>query len=123
MYVKSKITLNFNKVPTGTDSGILIGQIESFTGNSSANFRSIPYTIGKDRGEGELLVIMQGDKILNTSEEIQAAYDLVKNDIPQTGNEPQMESWKYALFVRLEMVALFLEMNPNISVSDFEIIE
>jgi len=123
MYVKSKIPLNFNKVPTGTDSGVIIGQIESFTGNSSANYRSIPYTIGKDLGGGELLVIMQGDKILKTSQEIQAAYDLVKNDIPQTGNEPEMESWKYALFVRLEMVALFLEMNPEITISDFEIIE
>lgn len=122
MYLKSKIELTFNSGMTGTKTGIVIGSIESFMRSGDCTKLGANYIYAEFESEEKSTIIEKNAFHLNSAEEIQAMYDIIKNDLPSTDDEPLYERTKIYLAFRLKMLETFLPMNEGLTIEDIEII-
>ena len=127
MYLKSKITLQYNDGMTGTTSSKVIGKVVNFARNGDCtNFGANFQYLNADAGTSEgFPLITQGAFELKTAEECQALFDAIKANLPDvnTVGEPAYEAAKVYEAFRLEMLQTFLPMNPDLTAEDIEIIE
>lgn len=123
MFLKSKIPLTYNSGVSGQATTVVLGLIPSFSRNGEcttfgANFQYLNNDIEGD----EKPIILQGAFYLKSTEEIQAVYNMIKADLPSTDDEPLYERTKIYLAFRLEMYQTFLPLNPDLVLTDIDVL-
>ena len=124
MYLKSKIALTYNAGITGQATTTVLGRVKSFMRDGDCTQLGANFLYANNDAEGEdKPVILQGAFELKTPEEIQAVYDMIKDDLPSTDDEPLYERTKIYYAFRLEMYKTFLPLNPDLQLTDIEVLD
>jgi hypothetical protein len=126
MYLKTKIELNYNDGLTGQTSSIIYGRIENIQRNGDCtNFLGAYAYTRIDTIEEETVetLISSGVFMLENEEQIESLYNLIKDGLPTTEDEPLYERTKNYLAFRYEMLNTFLPLNPDLTINDIEIFE